>query len=164
MKLTFVRPHASINSLNEIDLPRFTLLTGINGSGKTHLLQCILDGHVTTNVAAANKTEVRYFDWASMIPNASAQADANTTLSQRSAFLNTFRKHLPTFEQSVMQTAQQHGLPASVLTTPRQVARLSAADLRSLLGDPQKAQQAHAQIQQAMKNASTNAINKTSTE
>ncbi|MCA9196035.1 MAG: hypothetical protein KDA87_00795 [Planctomycetales bacterium] len=160
MKLTFVRPHASINSLNEIDLPKFTLLTGINGSGKTHLLQCILGGHVTTNVATANKTEVRYFDWSSMIPNASAQEDVNTTLAQRSGFLNTFRAHLPKFEQTVMQTAQQNGLPANALTSPRQIARLTVADLQTLLGDRHRAEQAYAEIRQAMQNASACAIRK----
>ena len=160
MKLTFVRPHASINGLDAITIPKFTLITGINGSGKTHLLNCIEAGHVSTDVAQANKTEIRLFDWTSMIPNASAQADANRTLSQRSGFLNNFRTQLPNFEQTVMQTAQQHGIPAPSLTSPRQVARLSIAELETLLGDAQKAQTAHAAIANAMKSASSSAISK----
>jgi len=105
MKLEFVRLHASINAFDTIDLPKFTLITGVNGSGKTHLLKCIEAGHISTNIATANQADIRFFDWSSMIPNASAQADTNSTLSQRANFLNTFRTHLPQFEQSVMHTA-----------------------------------------------------------
>jgi len=160
MKLEFVQPHASINAFDTIDLPKFTLITGINGSGKTHLLRCIEAGHVSTDIATANQSDIRFFDWSSMIPNASAQADANTTLSQRANFLKMFRTHLPKYEQSVMQTAQKHGLHPDVLTSPRQVARLSVEELEIHLTDPQHAQKAHEAIRLAMKNASTSAISR----
>jgi ABC-type transport system involved in cytochrome c biogenesis ATPase subunit len=158
MKLSFVSPNASITAFETIDLPKFTLITGINGSGKTHLLRCIEKGHVSTDVASANNTDIRFFDASSMIPNASAQADANATLFQRTSYLNTFRTSLPNFDQQVIQVALQLGLPAEALTSPRQVARLTVEELRAHLGDDSLAQQAHEQISQAMMNASRNAI------
>jgi len=46
MLLKYVAPHISINSAFEpIELPDFTILTGLNGSGKTHLLKAIDKGH-----------------------------------------------------------------------------------------------------------------------
>ncbi len=41
MKLRFKKPYMSIDSLSDVDLPRFVVLTGINGSGKSHLMLAI---------------------------------------------------------------------------------------------------------------------------
>ena len=41
MKLIFHRPHLSITAFASIEMPDFAILTGLNGSGKTHLLQAI---------------------------------------------------------------------------------------------------------------------------
>lgn len=46
MKLTFRRKHLSISELAETDLPDFTVLTGVNGSGKSHLLDAIEQKHL----------------------------------------------------------------------------------------------------------------------
>ena len=42
MNLKFKEEYLSIKSFDEIELEDFTMLTGINGSGKTHLLQAIV--------------------------------------------------------------------------------------------------------------------------
>lgn len=44
MKITFLRPYKSIVSSFIIDLPNFVVLTGVNGSGKSHFLESIQDG------------------------------------------------------------------------------------------------------------------------
>ncbi len=41
MKLIFKQPHISITQFNPIDLSDFTVITGVNGSGKSHLLSAI---------------------------------------------------------------------------------------------------------------------------
>lgn len=41
MKLKFVNTYLSIARFDEIELPDFAVLTGVNGSGKSHLLQAI---------------------------------------------------------------------------------------------------------------------------
>jgi predicted ATPase len=53
MKLIYQKDHLSITQFNPIDIPDFTILTGINGAGKSHLLQAIenrsvlVDGETT---------------------------------------------------------------------------------------------------------------------
>lgn len=46
IKLNLKTPFASIQELNEFELPDFTVLTGLNGSGKTQLLQGIQSGKI----------------------------------------------------------------------------------------------------------------------
>ena len=43
MKLSFVSKYASIDAFDDIDLPELTIITGKNGSGKSQLLQAIID-------------------------------------------------------------------------------------------------------------------------
>jgi predicted ATPase len=51
--LIYQKDHLSITQFNPIDIPDFTILTGINGAGKSHLLQAIenrsvlVDGETT---------------------------------------------------------------------------------------------------------------------
>ena len=46
MRLVFSQPHLSIEQFEPIVLPEFAVLTGVNGSGKSHLLQAIEAGKV----------------------------------------------------------------------------------------------------------------------
>lgn len=46
MLLQFRSPHWSITQFDPIELPTFTVLTGVNGAGKSHLLQAIANGSV----------------------------------------------------------------------------------------------------------------------
>lgn len=46
MKLKYKSPYLSIDEFDEVEIPSFVVLTGINGSGKSHLVQAIENGHV----------------------------------------------------------------------------------------------------------------------
>lgn len=47
LKLQFRNKHISIEQFDPIDIPDFVVLTGVNGSGKSHLLDAIDKRHVT---------------------------------------------------------------------------------------------------------------------
>jgi predicted ATPase len=51
MRLTHVSRFKSILDLPPTELPSFTLITGVNGAGKTHLLQAIQAGSVHVDIA-----------------------------------------------------------------------------------------------------------------
>ena len=59
MKLRFKTAWKSITSLSCPDLPALTVITGPNGSGKTHLLEAIHQGHVS--VDAVSKEATAYY-------------------------------------------------------------------------------------------------------
>ncbi len=55
MKVKFFSKYKSITEFKEVEFKNFTVLTGVNGSGKTHLLEAIKDkkvrieGYVNSN-------------------------------------------------------------------------------------------------------------------
>ncbi len=46
MNLVFFNKHVSIDEFNPVSIPDFTVLTGVNGSGKSHLLEAIRERKV----------------------------------------------------------------------------------------------------------------------
>jgi recombinational DNA repair ATPase RecF len=51
MKLDFRKSHRSINSFSSVEIPNFSIIVGVNGSGKTHLLESIHNGSIENDVA-----------------------------------------------------------------------------------------------------------------
>ncbi len=66
ISLKFVRPHRSIQSLSDISLPDFTIITGINGSGKSHLLESIKNGAIA--VVGVSNDGIKLYDWGNLVP------------------------------------------------------------------------------------------------
>jgi AAA domain, putative AbiEii toxin, Type IV TA system len=92
LELRFQRSYLSIVEFPTVTLPDFTLLTGVNGVGKTHLLQAIGQGCISVDVAPNAPMDTRYFDWLSLFPN-----DLSVV---NSAAVNTSRAHVIQLIQS----------------------------------------------------------------
>lgn len=57
MNLRFIKQHKSIKDFPAVSIPDFTVITGKNGSGKTHLLEAIKNGSVeVTGIPRAEGT------------------------------------------------------------------------------------------------------------
>ncbi|MEO1150918.1 MAG: AAA family ATPase [Pseudomonadota bacterium] len=94
MKLRQEQPHLSIKQLSETTLPKLTVLTGVNGSGKTHLLRAIENGCVVVDIAPTPNTDIRFFDWTNLVPNEAAETNITTIYSEREQFcqqIQTFK-------------------------------------------------------------------------
>lgn len=73
MKLEFIKKHKSVYQLQSEELPSFIVLTGLNGSGKSHLLEAIENGSVSVDGQANNPHEpqnnsFRMFTWNTLVP------------------------------------------------------------------------------------------------
>ena len=77
--LSFRSQHLSIKDLPATELPDFTVLTGINGSGKTHLLEAIRDRKVA--VKGVEHAKVKLFNYNDLTPATGELADP-TALSK----------------------------------------------------------------------------------
>lgn len=61
MKLNFKNEYISIKHFNTIELPDLSILTGLNGTGKSHFLKAIENGNVS--IDGISKDEVAYFNY-----------------------------------------------------------------------------------------------------
>lgn len=122
-------PTSSIRQFDPIELPSFSVLTGVNGAGKTHLLKAIDGGHVA--VDGISHLDVSYFDYRNFrAPDSSSftsqqiEAQRNTVWTQlngqggvnwRNKFWNIMRQHLganPSEElfAAIWQPSEREGL------------------------------------------------------
>lgn len=67
MQLTFNSHYKSIQALPIEELPSFTIITGENGSGKTHLLQALREGSL--RVDDVPDKNIAYYKWGNMAPS-----------------------------------------------------------------------------------------------
>lgn len=92
MKLIFNQPHKSIGLFDPIDLPSFTVLTGVNGAGKSHLLEAIECDAVSVEGVAPNHPEkpklIRKFDWNTLIPQDNGAFSAANHVGEQTQFWN----------------------------------------------------------------------------
>ena len=61
MKLRYKTDHISIREFEPVKLPGITILTGLNGSGKTHLLQSINSG--ASEIEGVSPADIQYFNY-----------------------------------------------------------------------------------------------------
>src|SRR4051812_18679818 len=100
ISLTFSKPHRSIRALPEVTLPDFAVITGVNGSGKSHLLEAINNGSVVTpgvsippqpvppgRNQSVPGTDVRLFTWNNLVPAPGSAADPIQLDRERNAFI-----------------------------------------------------------------------------
>jgi len=60
MRLEFKSEHLSIDRFDPVEVGDFAVITGVNGSGKTHLLRAIRNGSVSAD--AINTDDIVFFD------------------------------------------------------------------------------------------------------
>lgn len=91
MKLTFNSKYLSIDQFNEVDLPDFVVLTGINGSGKSHLLEAIENKSVFIN----NKKSVKavLFDYKSFYLENEVVNNVHQIITERNNAWNFFQNN-----------------------------------------------------------------------
>ena len=68
MKLVFKQAHESIKQFSPVELPDFSVITGLNGSGKTHLMRALKMGKIIADSIPVH--EVGYYTYKDfLVPN-----------------------------------------------------------------------------------------------
>lgn len=75
ISIASVTPHRSIASLERVDLPDLTVITGVNGAGKTHLLEAIYNGSVQVSGIEVSRGNIKLLTPATLKPKPSTPAD-----------------------------------------------------------------------------------------
>lgn len=107
MILKFNSAYQSITSLEETEINDFAVVTGLNGSGKTHLLNAIHNGQV--NIEGIDLSEIIFYNYNDFtIHNADPITDVQLQ-SKQSAFQNkssTFSQRLNTLRLQIINSFQ----------------------------------------------------------
>jgi AAA15 family ATPase/GTPase len=109
VKLEFQSVYKSIKSLKPLDLPNFTVLTGVNGSGKTQLLEAVTTSSISIDgvVAHRNQTIYRLFNWNNLIPNNSEPVNAYQLTQERNSYWAALEGQIATYRSQLRNQVQQ---------------------------------------------------------
>ncbi len=80
MNLSLKEAHLSIQCLNAIELPDFTVVTGLNGSGKTHLLDAIKEAKITCDEIPIQ--QITHIDFLSVLSQGGSGLVIQTAIDQ----------------------------------------------------------------------------------
>ena len=82
----------SLNKINAINLPDFVIISGINGSGKTQLLQGIASNNsiIVTNDNGTRLHKTKFVNSQSLTPNNSASVNWDNLKQSSQNILNQF--------------------------------------------------------------------------
>ncbi|MES2573947.1 MAG: ATP-binding protein [Bacteroidota bacterium] len=112
MEIQINQKHKSITPPCNFDLPLFSVLTGKNGSGKTHLLEAIADTKISiVTLNGVVLKNIRYIGFNGLNPNISETCDPQTITKHIKSSWNTYSQKL----QSMKQSEPQNNNPLRLL-------------------------------------------------
>lgn len=128
MKLSLSRPYLSLVALPSQELPDFTLITGVNGAGKSHLLKALQNGAATCDAAPDAAHDVRLFDWTNLAPNGGDDFSSETIRQEQIAIFNQLKQMVdqPWGLQTLFQAAASAGIQGPLLSDAQKL--LDASD------------------------------------
>lgn len=111
-QLSFHLPYKSITSFSDIEIPGFCLVTGKNGSGKSHLLEAMQKGSIKTSATGNPSIEVALFDSESIIPKDTGNySPAQASLQENQKFTQ-LGQTLPNIVTQAQNTLASWGMDA----------------------------------------------------
>src|SRR5690554_2653262 len=159
-RLSFSSIYKSIKSLPTIDLPSFVVLTGRNGSGKSHLLEALRDGKVKSSLVGNTQTDVILYDWNSIIPKDTGVFHTHQHLTQRSNWFNQIRQQQDQLLPNIQQQVMALGVPEEYCSSIYKIRNLSKTKISEFSTD-EKVDQIHAQVKQILKQHGQNVFSQT---
>lgn len=98
MKIKFKQPYISISRFEPVDINDFSILTGKNGSGKTHFLNAIKNGSI--EIEGVDKSEIVYYNYndftvftGNLQQNPKFQNRLNSWNSEKQQFFNKIQAY-----------------------------------------------------------------------
>ena len=134
MKLSFVAPSRSLVDFPEASLPDFTVVTGVNGAGKTHFLKAILEGKLRADVAL-NTQQVRYYDWTTLTPKDQNAYDGQSLKKQLTQLYPQFESVRNTAKDKLIKALHDASLPQDLLLDPERLAGIPDDQLMQYVKD-----------------------------
>jgi len=164
MRLSFLRIHKSIASFPETELPNFVVLTGVNGAGKSHLLEAIENGSMQIDdVVVNNQTRpIRRFDGTNLIPQDTGAFAPYQITQERYGFWNEISQHVKEFQfrPQISQILQQFNRFDLDSLKTHEIVSLTLEKLISTGSTPDQANQIFQAIQNVASSVNQNVTNR----
>lgn len=158
-RLIFNRTFKSIAAFDAVEMSDFAVLTGVNGAGKSHLLEAIENGAIGIEGVPPNQPHgprpIRRFDANTLVPQDTGPFSAAQISQEQSGFWTEISQHR---EQSLIpfrESVKQFGLPALESLGVKELLALTREDFCKLGASEDQA----SQIQTTISNGATNADN-----
>ena len=158
MKLTFKSRYLSLQELPDTSLPTFTLVTGLNGAGKTHLLRAIESGAVGVDIAPDPRTDIKYFDWTSLHPNELQTVTSASLYQQRDQVLEWIQTSRREHDPALSDLLARYSVQRKWARNPWDIGRASPSQLEAIINDEPTRDTFVAELRTLLK-VTTNTIN-----
>lgn len=115
IKLAFKKPYKSLRKLAYTELPDFTVITGLNGSGKTHFLEAIREGAIAVEGCAVGPKigDIRFFNWDTLVPKDAGPTNPLQLAQERSTAWDNINQTITASRASLESLARSFGFPIS---------------------------------------------------
>lgn len=113
--LSVYRQHKSIKEMQSISLPQFVILTGRNGSGKSHFLEAISTGSIRTDITEEPRKEIGLFTWNTIVPNGSGSYSLGDWSAAVESILKNIENTRDNMLSNVRNNIESNGGDASLL-------------------------------------------------
>ena len=150
--LTFAASHKSITSFETVELPSFVVLTGRNGSGKTHLLTAITNGRVRSSLVNNYGDDVKLFDSTNIIPQDTGVFDPYQYHSRRSNWFGQIQSQRENILPVVQHQLINLGIPIGECSSITGIRTLTKERLEKILPDSSRAEEVAKQVRDLIKN------------
>lgn len=145
MQVHIKNKHKSIPKDINFELPKFCLLTGVNGSGKSHLLEAMSSNNTSTiRIGNSVATNITYVGYNALIPQVIEQSDRSSVINgitnfwaQISAVISHYKQVIAnggsyTDETVVSQFLRHHSPNPALAPAIAQILRKSGKQLDEL--------------------------------
>ncbi|WP_181170848.1 AAA family ATPase [Mesorhizobium sp. B2-6-2] len=123
--------YKSISKLKPTELPSFTVLTGVNGSGKSHILEAIRSGQIQADVSP-DISQIQLYTWNDLVPNDVGITNISQVHSHRDWFIGQVRGYKTQLTQGLFDTLKRHSIDQPFASDPWQSISKSDDELISL--------------------------------
>jgi predicted ATPase len=129
MQLAQTRVYRSIKTLGKVDVPPFTVLTGLNGSGKSHLLEAIANGSVAVDLAPDFRRDIQLHTWATLVPNDVGITNISGVHQHRDWFVGHVRNRKTERTNDLFDKLREFGIDSDFSHDPWSALQLGREEL-----------------------------------
>lgn len=156
MRLIFHKKHKSIDFFDPIELPQFTVLTGVNGAGKSHLLEALELGHVSVDGILPNNPSkprtIRRFDSNTLVPADTGAFSSGQMLNEKSGLWGQIDQQKNNYKGGIYHEISQLGFPRLLSLDVKSLAMLTKESIEAYGVDFNRAEQILAAIRHSISN------------